>query len=156
MFVASECKFHDIQKGKDVTLITQNLDNLQPTNPSYPIHHIHGDISYIRCEGREMHLSPFSLDQEYCKECESRMRPHTLFFDEAYQHHYGGAVMGQKYDVVFSIGTMLETNMARRLVMQAEEVVEINPEPVLEYGKVSTLATPAAESLLLIYNELMK
>ena len=51
------------------------------------------------------------------------MRPHTLFFDEAYQHHYGGAVMKIEYDVLFSIGTMLETNFARRLVRNAKEFV---------------------------------
>lgn len=64
--------------------------------------------------------------------------------------------MNLEFDVLFSIGTMLETNLARRLVGKAKEVVEINPEPVLEYGKVYTMATNAIEALSQIFNELPK
>ena len=61
--------------------MTQNLDNLQPLNPKVKLHYIHGNIDYIRCEGPEMHLAPFSLTHKECKECSRPMRPHSLFFD---------------------------------------------------------------------------
>ena len=36
-------------------------------------------------------------------------------------------MLNLKYDVVVSIGTTLETNLARRMVMNAKQCVEINP-----------------------------
>lgn len=94
-----------------------------------------------------MHLAPFSLDQEICTQCENKMRPHTLFFDEPYQHHYGGAVSQIQFDVLFTIGTMVETGLAKRLVKNAQQVVEINPNPVLKRGRVFTVPTTATEAL---------
>lgn len=37
---------------------------------------------------------------------------------------------------MFVIGSSLKTNLCIKLTKQAEEVVEINPEPVIEIGRV--------------------
>lgn len=52
-----------------------------------------------------------------------------------------------KYPFTVSIGTALETTLAKRLVTNSKEVIEINPEPAIEVGKVYTFRGTAGDVL---------
>lgn len=79
------------------------------------------------------------------------MRPHTLFFDEPCMDLAAPEIKEMNYDFVVSIGTALETTLAKRLVVNAKEVIEINPEPVIEVGNVYTFKGDA----VIILNEML-
>lgn len=83
-----------------------------------------------------------------CPLCFKPARPHTLFFDEQYnEEFYKKDTVLKKIedmDCLIVVGTMLETNLASRIVGEAIShenclVIEINPEPVIEYGNVHQL-----------------
>ena len=82
-----------------------------------------------------------------CPLCKGPARPHTLFFDENYEEiFYKKDVVLKKLeemDCLIVIGTMLETNLASRIVGDAIAndclIVEINPKPVIECGDVLQL-----------------
>ena len=71
-----------------------------------------------------------------CTKCGLPLRPHVLFFDETYGPLYGEEVKDRNFSFVFSIGTSLSTGLCTRLAAQAKELVEINPNPVIEVGQV--------------------
>ena len=82
-----------------------------------------------------------------CPLCKGLARPHTLFFDESYNEEYykkdTAMISIENMDCLIVIGTRLETNLASRIVGEAIskdcQIIEINPEPVIECGNVLQL-----------------
>ena len=82
-----------------------------------------------------------------CPVCKGLARPHTLFFDESYDETYykKDSVMKkiEEMDCLVVVGTMLETNLASRIVGEAISneclIIEVNPQPVIECGNVLQL-----------------
>lgn len=64
------------------------------------------------------------------------MRPHILFFDECYGKDYGAEIKDKTFPLVICIGSSVKTGLAINMIQRAQEIVEINPEPVIEIGKV--------------------
>jgi len=132
-------------------------------NPSYGffdnIFEIHGNINYMRCDASctiklfpspEVPLSSYEKGQisvPKCPICKGLARPHTLFFDESYNEEFYKKDTAMKkienMDCLIVIGTRLETNLASRIVGEAIskdcQIIEINPEPVIECGNVLQL-----------------
>ena len=143
------------QRKKEVALVTQNIDglHLEPKGENYLYSQCHGHVSHVRCQ--EMHLHPYEHFRKDlkagkevpCPKCGSPLRPHVLFFDESYGPLYGGAVQGKSFPLVIVIGSSLSTGLCCSLVSQAEEVVEINPYPVMEVGKVYQYKGDTAKTL---------
>lgn len=79
-----------------------------------------------------------------CPTCHEQLRPHVLFFDESYGPLYGGEVKEAEFPFVMVIGSSLSTGLCIRLTAGGKEVVEINPEPVIEVGKVYQFRDPVA------------
>ena len=87
------------ERGAGFTLITQNIDTLHEQAGSRALIKVHGSIDRVRCsrEGCEHGAPRGSLPRkrfEYdgpdvpsCPRCESRIRPHVLWFDEMYTEH---------------------------------------------------------------------
>ena len=73
----------------NVTLITQNVDNLHERGGSESVIHMHGKLETLRCESSEEsyvcmnleHLSPDFVECSCCAEA-SRMRPDIVWFGE--------------------------------------------------------------------------
>ena len=75
-----------------------------------------------------------------------------MFFDESYGVSFGGEVKDQSYPFVVVIGTSLNTGLCIKLVSQAEKIIEINPEPVIEIGDVH----PFPEDTTMTLKEMLK
>lgn len=131
-------------RKKNVTIVTQNVDDLhlKPKENGYNYYAIHGNVKFVRCDN--FHFSPYEQYREEikagaqvkCPNCELFLRPHVLFFDESYGPLYGEEVKEKKFPFVFVIGSSLSTGLCSKFAQNAVELVEINPEPVIEVGKV--------------------
>ena len=89
-------------------------------------------MNYFRCQEQcEPFLfdAPLDISQErfvhpVCPKCEKEARPHILFFDECYDEKFyrKNTVVKKmfKCDLLFVVGTMLETNLSEKIV---EEVI---------------------------------
>ncbi len=77
-----------------------------------------------------------------CEECGAVMKPHCMFFDEAYNEHYYRRDTVMQYveqsDCLVVIGTALATNLAKQIVCTFLDkelpVIEINMESSIERG----------------------
>lgn len=132
------------------------------------LYEVHGNVFYMHCEDEEQDHSKIFYrappleevkDRQNhipkCQECGKNMKPHSMFFDEAYSEHYYRKETCDKYmeeaDALIVIGTALQTTYALRMVvdMLAKEapVLEMNMEPCIEVGHVYHVIGKSEETL---------
>lgn len=125
--------------GKQVFIITQNVDDLHEQAGSSQVVHIHGSIWQVRCfrEGgvREDRRVPLGELPPRCS-CGELLRPNVVWFDEALPVEERKRVKSYfketKVDLALVIGTQATFDYIRRYAMCARSrgalLVEINPE----------------------------
>jgi NAD-dependent deacetylase len=122
----------------EVTIITQNVDDLHEQAGSNNVIHMHGEILKARCSKCD-HVRTWMRDMDsndLCNVCEweAELRPHVVLFGEA------PLMMSSVYsaldacDVFLSIGTSLNVHPADTFVEQVSKrrntkTVELNLEP---------------------------
>ncbi len=119
-----------------LTLVTQNVDNLHQRAGSTEVIEFHGNIFDDRCfsEGTP-HTADDTHDIPTCPDCGSPLRPGVVWFGEAIPEQALDASCAAAADceVFFSIGTSSAVYPAAGLADIARQhgalLVEINPEP---------------------------
>ena len=132
-------------KVPELTVITQNVDDLHERAGSADVIHLHGSFHNPRCSscGRPFHLAGAPdpdwtggrLAPPACPHCGGAIRPGIVWFGEALPadawNRAADAALAA--DVFFSIGTSAVVYPAAALPFAAAEegatVVEVNPEP---------------------------
>jgi NAD-dependent deacetylase len=130
----------------DVTIVTQNVDDLHERGGSTNIIHLHGELTKAR--GSMYQHKPSPIDEVYdigygdinigdkCKVTGSQLRPHIVWFgefpfrtDEAYDAVYNA-------DILIIVGTSLQIsytldmlNNVKRVPEQAK-IIYIDPKPM--------------------------
>ena len=113
----------DLGKWFDVTVITQNVDDLHERAGSTKIIHLHGELKKVRSS-----INPnliYNLDGWELKmgdRCEqgSQLRPHIVWFGEAVPAIYDAIPVVENADIVVVIGTSLAVYPAAGLVHYAK------------------------------------
>jgi len=114
-----------LEKDFDVTIITQNIDDLHERAGSTNVHHLHGEIFKMRSVNdedtiydirTEIQLGDLAPDGH-------QLRPHIVWFGEAVPKIYEVMPIVQQADIFVVIGTSL-------LVYPAAGLVDLVP-----YGK---------------------
>jgi NAD-dependent deacetylase len=121
---------------KDVTVVTQNVDNLHRRAGSKKIFELHGNIERnfcINCKKFHNEELDFSAGVPKC-ECGGLIRPDVVWFGEYLPEDQfrGGELAAMKADVFFVVGTSAVVYPAAGLVYTAKAsgatIVEINIE----------------------------
>jgi NAD-dependent deacetylase len=121
---------------KDVTVVTQNVDNLHRRAGSKKIFELHGNIERnfcINCKKFHTEALDFSKDVPKC-ECGGLIRPDVVWFGEYLpeDQFLGGEKAAINSDVFFVVGTSAVVYPAAGLVYTAKAsgatIVEINIE----------------------------
>jgi NAD-dependent deacetylase len=121
---------------KDVTVVTQNVDNLHRRAGSKKIFELHGNIEKnfcINCKKSYDEVLDFSSGVPKC-ECGSLIRPGVVWFGEMLpeDQFLGGEKAAMNADVFFVVGTSAVVYPAAGLVYTAKAsgatIVEINVE----------------------------
>lgn len=136
---------HDLERLYDVTVVTQNVDNLHERAGSSKVIHLHGELTKV-CSSRDQ------FDERYVRElpesdCEvapgekagdgSLLRPYIVFFGEAVPMISVAAEAVSQADIFVIIGTSLNVYPAAGLVQvvrQDTPVYLIDPNPVMAGG----------------------
>lgn len=140
----------------DLTIVTQNVDDLHERAGSEVAWHLHGSLFDSRCDtcGERVATRPPGeepverIDPPDCVSCGGRIRPGVVWFGE--MPHGIDEVMGsvQDYDVVVVVGTSGAVYpaalVAPTAVSSGIPVVEVNPDPTRERGFVAWETTAAA------------
>lgn len=140
------------------------------------VYEIHGNVLYMHCseENEEVsdHVNVFEkLDMNEvkdrknhvpkCKKCGLNMKPHCMFFDEAYSETFYRKESVTKFyedaDCCIVVGTALATNFALRIVnsfLKRElPVIEINLETSIDKGNNLQVLGKAEVTLPVLFKE---
>jgi NAD-dependent deacetylase len=130
------------QDHADVSVITQNVDNLHERAGSKPVHHLHGSIFEFRCarcglpytgELPEMFEPTVEVEPPSCR-CGGLIRPDIVWFGEPLpEEPWQRAVEAtEAADVMVVVGTSAIVYPAAGLpelaLSRGTSVIEVNPE----------------------------
>ena len=126
----------DLEKYKDVCVLTQNIDGLHQRAGSSKVYELHGSIIKIKCtvcDFTEEVTTSFSKVPPMCK-CGNMLRPDVVWFGESLpQDVWTEAIMqARSCDVMVIVGTSLAVSPANTLPLYAKQnnavLIEVNPE----------------------------
>ena len=153
----------DLEKRYDVTVVTQNVDNLHEMAGSTHVVHLHGELMKV-CSSRDVD-DPRYIQQLTPENCEvepgtkagdgSLLRPYIVFFGEAVPNISIAAEEAQQADIFIIIGTSLNVYPAAGLfhyVRPGVPIYLIDPNPISVGGSVKQIQKGASEGM----RELMK
>ncbi|MCW2664299.1 MAG: putative transcriptional regulatory protein [Mycobacterium sp.] len=131
------------QDHAEVTVVTQNVDDLHERAGSAPVHHLHGSLFEFRCDRCDMdYAEPLprmtepavEVEPPVCR-CGGLIRPDIVWFGEPLPDEpWQSAVEAtQAADVMVVVGTSAIVYPAAGLpdlaLSRGTVVVEVNPEP---------------------------
>lgn len=131
----------ELEKDFNVTVVTQNIDNLHERAGSSRIIHLHGELTKV-CSSRDPHnphyikeLKPeaFEVKMGDCAGDGSQLRPFIVWFGEAVPQIETAIDYVEQADVFVIIGTSMNVYPAAGLlnyVPRGAEVYLIDPKPV--------------------------
>ncbi|AQA04037.1 NAD-dependent protein deacylase [Mycobacterium sp. MS1601] len=127
---------------ENVTVVTQNVDNLHERAGSLPVHHLHGNLFEFRCDScNASYTGPLQDVPEPVLEltpptcgCGGRIRPNIVWFGEGLPDGPWNAAVeaAAGADIVVVVGTSAVVYPAAGLpeyaLARGAVVVEVNPE----------------------------
>jgi len=147
-----------LEKDYDVTVVTQNVDDLHERAGSTHIIHLHGELMKV-CSSRDTENPRYwqTLTPDNCvvepgtKAGDgSLLRPYIVFFGEAVPRLYDAVEEVQKADALIIIGTSLVVYPAASLVQYVQPgrpVWLIDPNPVQAGTDVTQIMKGASEGM---------
>ena len=155
-----------LEKDWDVTVVTQNVDNLHERAGSTRIIHLHGELTKVRPENSCTEMDAFSeekvIDIGYepiemgdCAPDGVQLRPHIVWFGEAVPKINRAIDAVEAADVVVIVGTSLQVYPAASLYRFAKNdtpIYIIDPNEVAVRGSrlihIRDVATKGIEMLI--------
>ena len=133
----------DLEKNYEISIITQNVDDLHERAGSSQICHLHGELRKARSIKYEGYIVEWNADlTEKDKDPEGNsLRPHIVWFGEAVPMLGAAVEIMDKADIVVIIETALQVYPAARLYQYAPQNVPVyyidpNPSDVPSHVKV--------------------
>ncbi len=157
-----------LQEKYDVTVVTQNVDNLHEMAGSKDVIHLHGELMKV-CSSRDPY-NPHFIQTLTADNPEvvpgtkagdgSLLRPFIVFFGESVPMIEPAAAEAHKADMFIIIGTSLNVYPAAGLVQYVDPAVPvylIDPKPVMAggYHKVTQITKGASEGMKELCEKLM-
>ena len=103
----------------DVSVVTQNVDDLHERAGSSKVLHLHGELKKVRSTidpSLVYEMKEWELKFGDCCEKGSQLRPHIVWFGEAVPNMEKAVSIIQKADVVIVVGTSLNVYPAAGLI----------------------------------------
>lgn len=153
----------ELEKDYDVTVVTQNVDNLHEQAGSSNVIHLHGEMMKM-CSSRDVDNPRFhvtlphegfgetGLEVPHDTKAEdgSLLRPFIVFFGENVPNMYDAGIEAQKADIFVIIGTSLNVYPAAGLVRYTRpdaQIYLIDPKPVNAGARVTQIQKGASEGM---------
>lgn len=134
----------ELEKKYDVTIITQNVDDLHERAGSSKIIHLHGELVKSRSTLDEDLVYDCPGDINLGDKCErgAQLRPHIVWFGEMVPMLSKAATITSQSDIVIIVGTSMQVYPAAGLVGYAPAgtpIYYIDPNPASSY-ELSTIS----------------
>ncbi|HEX9981133.1 MAG TPA: NAD-dependent deacylase [Flavobacterium sp.] len=152
-----------LEQHFDVSVITQNVDNLHEKAGSSNVLHLHGELFKVRSTGNPNDIREWEHDLHIgdTDEKGNQLRPHIVWFGEAVPALEQAVELTQDADIVIVIGTSLQVYPAAGLVDFARPgvpVYYIDPKPATMYNRhspVEVIAEVASEGMRILEQKLL-
>jgi NAD-dependent deacetylase len=153
-----------LEKDFDVTVVTQNIDNLHEQGGSTKVIHLHGESTQVRpedceqdCHTIDVGYKPVNLGD--CDERGVQLRPNIVWFGEAVPKFDTAARIASQADIMLIVGTSLQVYPAAGLVQYAKPGIPIyliDPKPVFvraeNFMQITDVATKGMEKFMKLIN----
>lgn len=150
----------ELQKKYNVTVVTQNVDNLHEIAGSNNVVHLHGELmkvcsSYNVDDTRyQITLTEDNLEVEPGTKAKdgSLLRPFIVFFGEAVPNMTQAMIAASDADIFLIIGTSLNVYPAAGLVQYVKSgtpiyIIDPNPVGISSYLQVTHIQKGASEGM---------
>lgn len=145
----------EMEKDFDVTIVTQNVDDLHERAGSSKIIHLHGELKKSRSTidpSLVYDIEGWQLNPGDLCERGSQLRPHIVWFGEAVPAIEEAAVLVSEADLLVIIGTSMNVYPAAGLIHYTRPgipVYLIDPNEVLVAGRseITVIQKGAAEGV---------
>lgn len=125
-----------LEKDYDVTVVTQNVDNLHERAGSTRIIHLHGELTKVRPENCYSDADGWSEESVFDIGCDpihigdkapngSQLRPHIVWFGEAVPKIESAIEAVEAADILLIVGTSLQVYPAAGLYAYAKAATPI-------------------------------
>jgi NAD-dependent deacetylase len=147
-----------LEEKYDVTVVTQNVDNLHEMAGSSKVIHLHGELMKV-CSSRDVDdpryhilLTPENCEVEPGTKAGdgSLLRPFIVFFGEAVPMISAAAAEAQEADIFIIIGTSLAVYPAAGLIHYVRPGVPvylIDPNPISAGSNIQQIQKGASEGM---------
>ena len=139
-----------LEDKHDVTIITQNVDDLHERAGSTNVIHLHGELLKVRSTGDENLVLEWKEDLNLGDVCENnhQLRPHIVWFGEMVPMIEVAAEVVEQADAILIIGTSTQVYPAAGLVQYAKpdaQIFFVDPKPsISESKKITVFAEKAS------------
>jgi NAD-dependent deacetylase len=122
---AAHVRLAELENDFDVTIITQNIDDLHERGGSTNILHLHGEILKMRSERDEQLIYDIREDIMLGDKAEdgAQLRPHIVWFEEAVPMIEVAVAIVQQADFFAVVGTSLVVYPAAGLITVADDAI---------------------------------
>tara|TARA_B100000963_G_C22587643_1_gene653922 strand:+ start:813 stop:1484 length:672 start_codon:yes stop_codon:yes gene_type:complete len=149
-----------LEKKFNLSIITQNVDDLHERSGSKNVLHLHGQLnqSMSTNDGRVFDIEGSELNIGDCCPLGSQLRPNVVWFGEMVPNIQIATEIVAKADIFIIIGTSLNVYPAASLLEYASEscrVILIDKDPVMVDG-IEILAESATIAVPKIVDKLLK
>ncbi len=138
-----------IEKDYNVTIITQNVDDLHERAGSSNVIHLHGELLKARSVNNETNIQEWKKDL-LLGDLDTKghqMRPHIVWFGEAVPKFEKAVEICQTADILMIIGTSMQVYPAASLMHYVPENTAtyfVDPKPAVSSNKnLTVIAKPA-------------
>ncbi|MCG2431308.1 NAD-dependent deacylase [Aequorivita sp. F64183] len=141
----------ELEKYHDVTIITQNVDDLHERAGSTDVIHLHGELLKARSTVDETLILEWKDDLNIGDCCENnhQLRPHIVWFGEMVPMIEVAAEIIEDADAIIIVGTSMQVYPAAGLIQYAKpdaQVYFIDPNPSINPNKKITVYAEKAST----------
>lgn len=143
----------------DVTIITQNVDDLHERAGSSKIIHLHGELKKVRSTGHPNFIKVWSEDINLGDKCNNgfQLRPHIVWFGEDVPMMDEAINICNTADILVIIGTSMQVYPAAGLLTYVKPntpVYYIDPNPaIIESNSVTVIPKKATDGVCILIKD---
>lgn len=146
----------NLQKSFNVTVITQNVDDLHERAGTEKIIHLHGELLKARSVVNERLIYDWKTDifEGTTNDKNHQLRPHIVWFGEAVPEMENAVKIIEKADIVVIVGTSLQVYPAAGLIDYADKAqhffyIDLKPAETSYFRKkIKVIAKKASEGMM--------
>ena len=152
-----------LQDHFQVTIVTQNIDDLHERAGSTNVKHLHGEIFKMRSENDDQSFYDIKDDILLNEKAPDghQLRPHIVWFGEAVPMIIEAAEIMKEADVFILVGTSLQVYPASGLIdfLPAgipKYIIDKNPPAIAPHHNFHVIEKPATEGMKVVKEILIK